>query len=91
MSNGAVSQGPGAAAGHPQGPLGPGAAAASKKKTELEACVYYLDLLITNWMTALVLCLLAGVEISASLTDFAGGEVGGCVYPVYVVWCLLSR
>ena len=34
-------------------------------------------------------CYLEWIYLLASLTDFAEVEVVVCVYPVYVVWCLL--
>ena len=51
--------------------------------------------LLKHAVAILLLRLLSRVDLSAicyviaSLTDFAEVEVGVCVYPVYVVWCLL--
>jgi hypothetical protein len=54
------------------------------------ACVLFAAL--CSNMQLLFCCFVCYPEriyLLAGLTDFAEVEAGVCVYPVYVVWCLL--
>jgi hypothetical protein len=56
----------------------------------MRACVLFAALCSDmQLLFCCFVCYLEWIYLLASFTDSAEVEVGVCVYPVYVVWCLL--